>query len=277
MLAQRDFSFCSLWDPTLRPGSGPDESRLYQMAYLARKGDRGAVAEFVDTMDWTLRKEAFECFQRVHGTRPIRYAHWFYAKLEQFLSILLYEELLVYGLRGDGSAGKPQTDRPWEEGTGVLTAKPPLLQSYDLEQAFSPDDSTEYDWSALVKLVLEAGEKRFAVFQKFVQSRLVEQRRREDIDQEVMELEPAEESVRPKRFRRSRNMERDSIIASCLEREMDRFEICSVLDRKGIETTKQMREHDLDRWTDAWQDVEFRNNVQQVFSKVRSRSKRVKP
>jgi len=101
----RDFNFCDILDPTLRPGSGPDESELYRLAYKARHGDRHAVTLYANTMGRTLRKETFECFQRVHGPRPISHGHWFYAKLDQFLCILLYEELFVYGLGVRGTKG----------------------------------------------------------------------------------------------------------------------------------------------------------------------------
>ena len=81
---------------------------------------------------------------------------------------------------------------------------------------------------------------------------------------------------KPKRRRRRRNAERDAIIFSCLERDEDREEICSILDKKGIETTPQMRKYKVNRWTAAWKDPEFQNNVQQLFAKVKSRHSRVK-
>ena len=104
----RDFNFCSLWDPALRPKFGPTESSLYKLAYLARKGDKIAAGEYANTLDWTLREESLECFQRVHGPRPIRHEHWLYAKLEQLLGIFLYDELLVYGVGADSDLGTSQ-------------------------------------------------------------------------------------------------------------------------------------------------------------------------
>ncbi len=173
----RDFFYCSIWDPALAPGSGPNQSVLFRMVYLARQNPKRGCAEFGDTMRWTLRQEAFECFQRLHGPRPIRFEHWFYAKLEQLVTILLYEELLVYGVGDSIGPEPPRTERLWEEGTGVLTGELPLIQQDDLEQAFSPRDSTEYDWAILVRAVLKAGEGRFAAFQRIIQERIAERER----------------------------------------------------------------------------------------------------
>jgi hypothetical protein len=99
-----DFNICSLWDPSSKPGGGPTESALFKLAYQARHGERFAIGEYFDTVDWTLREETFECFQRIHGPLPIRYEHWFYSKLQQLLGIFLYEQLLVYGLGEYGAA-----------------------------------------------------------------------------------------------------------------------------------------------------------------------------
>jgi hypothetical protein len=265
----RNFNFCALWDPTLTPSCGPSESALYKLAYLARQGERGAIGEFGNTLDWTLREESFECFQRIHGPRPIRFAHWFYAKLDQLLSILLHDEILVCGLGPQGSAGKATTDRPWEEGSGILTGEIPAIQPDELERAFSPEDSTRYEWFRLVNALLSAGDERLITFQKILEDK-IEQRASSGED-------PAEESVRPIRRRQSPNEERDAIIASCLKRGEHRLDICRILDKKGITTTPQMRNHSLERWTDAWADPQFRNNVQQVFSKVKDRCKLVNP
>ncbi len=71
------------------------------------------------------------------------------------------------------------------------------------------------------------------------------------------------------RRRRSETEERDAIIVSYLRRQMeDRAGLCTILDRNGIPTTPKMRAHGLDTWRAAWEDPEFRNNVQQVFSKA---------
>ena len=53
-------------------------------------------------------------------------------------------------------------------------------------------------------------------------------------------------------------------------------EPAQILDRNGIPTTPKMRVHGLDTWRAAWEDPEFRNNVQQVFSKALRKAEAVK-
>jgi hypothetical protein len=255
----RRFNFCALRDPSLGPGGGPDESDLFRMAYLAQRGDKSAAAEFADTLCWTLREETFEAFQRAHGPRPLRFAHWFYAKLGQLLGILLHTEILVYGLGLHGSAGKPETEQPWREGSGVLTGRDPAIDGEELGRAFLPEDAAQFDWAGLVRTLLAAGERRLAAFEELLRERIRQA--------EARRAGTFLGSMR----RRSRNEERDMIVASCLARGEPRHEICRILDQKGIPTTPMMRQHEVTRWTDAWSDPEFRNNVQQVFSKVKRR------
>jgi len=112
-----DFNFSATWDPDLRPGGGPSQLKLIQMVHGARLGERGAAAGFIETMYWTLRLESFECFQRVHGPCSISYRDWFYAKLSQFLDLLVYEQLAV---AGPGGTTGLKAGAPWEEGFLVL-------------------------------------------------------------------------------------------------------------------------------------------------------------
>jgi len=263
-----NFNFCSLWDPALRPGSGPSESSLYKLAYLGRRGEVSATGEYADTMGWTLRPEAFECFQRTHGPRPIRYEHWFYAKLQQLLSIFLYDELLVYGMGANGATGRPRTNQPWKEGTGVLTGTPGLIQDSRLEKAYSPDDSGRHDWMLLLRRLLANAEDRGAEFERILDEQIRE-REQSGIGSRTLQAKTATK-------RRTRNAERNSIIINCLDRGDDREEICRVLDRKGIETTPQMRRCKVNRWSEAWEDPEFHNNVQQLITKAKTRHNRVK-
>jgi hypothetical protein len=44
-----DFNFCDRWDYDLRPGSRPDQSDLYAMAFKSRRGDKSATDEFSNT------------------------------------------------------------------------------------------------------------------------------------------------------------------------------------------------------------------------------------
>jgi len=112
-----DFNFCGSWDPTL--SVGPNQLQLLQMICQAREGDRGAAAEFADSMYWTLRKAAFESFLRKRGERAIFYGEWFYEKIAQLTSILLHDggEILK-----DGKACWIEARRPWDERLSVLAA-----------------------------------------------------------------------------------------------------------------------------------------------------------
>jgi len=252
----RGFFYCSIWDPALEPGSGPDESALYKMVYLARRDRDETCVEFANTMEWTLRVEAFECFQRLHGPRPVRFEHWFYAKLEQLLSVLLYEELLVYGIGESLDPVPPQTDRPWEEGDRILTGRSPLIQRDDLERAFSPRDGAQYGWGILVGEILQAGERRLVAFQQFIKKRIEERGRLADSDGAATK-QPRTSAAPPSgRRRRSETAERGLLIRSCLKRGVERFEICRRLDARGFPTTPKMQKCGHQQWTSAWTDLE---------------------
>ncbi len=86
----------------------------------------------------TLLEATFECFQRMHGPRAIDYRDWFYSKLSQYLEILVYEKLSLFGVESDGRIKEPQTDRPWEEGLTVISTAGPYVQPNYIEAAFSP-------------------------------------------------------------------------------------------------------------------------------------------
>ena len=267
-----DFNYSEVWDPALRLGSGPKESDLYRLACQARLGDGSASFEFADTMEWTLREESFAVFQQVHGPRPIEYASWFHAKLEQLLGILLYEELKVEGVGPQGFPGPPETERPWEEGTGVLSGKPANIQPDVIEQAFSPQDSRAYDWGILVRRLLAVGDNRLAAFEQLLEERNREREERSVAGGPAVTEAGAEgTSVKPRKKQRRVTMERDSIIASCLSRDMPRWEICRVLDQKGISTTAHLQKNRLTRWQEAWEDSRFHNNVQQIITKTKNR------
>jgi hypothetical protein len=79
------------------------------MVYQARKGNRLAAGQFADAMYCPLRPETRECFQRSHGFRPVSHRDWFYAKLVQFLDILVHDELTI-----EEPNGQPRTLLPDE-------------------------------------------------------------------------------------------------------------------------------------------------------------------
>jgi hypothetical protein len=270
----------------LKAGSGPSQSGLYKLAYLIRKGDQGAQGEFASAMECTLRSEAFESFQKVRGPYAIGYADWFYAKLDQFLGILLYEKLWVWGMGKYGERGEPQTDRPWEEGNGMLDGDPALVDPRQLQFAFFPNEPGQIDWFRIVHRLSAAKTARTEALRKYLRRRtaLIERKNRQKqrarsgshAPQQVV-LSTAQESASGQRRRRSRSIQqRDSIIQSGLEEGLDRLEICQRLDQKGVPTTPKMRKAGVDCWTDAWTNLALRNNVQQAFSKTPRRPKAVK-
>jgi len=157
----------------------------------------------------------------------------------------------------------------------VLTGDLPLIQPSDLEQVFSPPDSEEYDWGALIDKLVGAGDDRLTVFERLVEDRATDKRGLPSPTSTSKSL-PTERPLQPTDTRRPRTRERDMIIGHCLERGMIRSDVCRMLDQKGIPTTPKMAKHGLNRWTDAWEDDEFRNNVQQVLTKSWSRWESVK-
>jgi hypothetical protein len=257
------------------------------MAYLIRKGDPTAEAEFASTMQWTLDEPAFQSFQSLHGPFPIRYADWFYAKLEQFLDILLYEKLLVWGMDEYGAQGVPQTDRPWEEGNGILTGTTVVVDPRQLPAAFLPQQCRAIDWFRIVHRLAAIKTAKAEAVRKYLRRRaeLIRRSKRRNTRTRagshspqpiVLPRDAGAGKGTPKR-RRSRSVQtRDSIILSGLEEGVDRLEICQRLDDKGISTTSKMHKAGCKRWTEAWTNLDLRNNVQQVFSKTRARAKAVK-
>ena len=93
---------------------------------------------------------------------------------------------------------------------------------------------------------------------------------------ESIRPDDAKEPSMEARRRTSPNEERNSIIVSCLERGDTRAVICRILDERVLPTTPQMKKHKIHRWTEAWDDLDFRKNVQQIFSRTLKRHGPVK-
>jgi hypothetical protein len=262
-----DFNFCETLDPDLRPGSGPSQLALIQMVHAARWGDRSAGFEFTDTMFWTLRPESFECFQRLHGPRAISYRDWFYAKLSQFLEILTYEKLALDGFGPDGKPRTPETDKPWEEGLTVLGPGGPGTDSDDLEKTFVLADNDPAFWGEVVDEVCRAAEVRLAVLGR-IMSQL---RRKRGI---VASQEPTTgvpTGVRPRR-EWGRTRDRNQIIRQLLAEGKEGLEICATLDSRGVAVLPIMKRRSIHSWLKGWDDQNLRRNIQQLFSKQRSKS-----
>ncbi|MCX6634081.1 MAG: hypothetical protein NT090_03160, partial [Acidobacteria bacterium] len=125
-----DFNVSESQDPTLKAGAGPSQLQLIVWVHEARQGDREARFFLVDTMCWTLREPAFRCFERVHGARAMEYREWFYAKLLQFLNILVHEKL-------DVAETATEVERPWEHGLTVLGTLGPAVDEEAIQAVFS--------------------------------------------------------------------------------------------------------------------------------------------
>src|ERR1041385_8599054 len=94
-----DFNRSETFDPAVR--TGPKNDFLIRLVYKARQGDRFAPSEFSDTLRFTLRPETWECFQRIHGFRPLTHQDWFNEKVMQYCDILAYEQISVIDPQGN--------------------------------------------------------------------------------------------------------------------------------------------------------------------------------
>lgn len=252
-----DFNFSELWDPALR--SGPSNSSLYKLVYRARKGDRPAAHHYADTMYWTLRPETWDCFQRLHGHRPISHRDWFYAKLIQFFDILLYEQLKI--LDTDGQPLKLQSDKLLQEDFTITGGDGPLTQPDELEQALAAEAYAQYPWYGLVQRVLENSANRGGAARAW----LGEQR-----------LARAGDQTEQSRSGWLKNQERDQIILNCLDRSLAPGLVCDELDKRTIRTLPGLQAKGIHRWKDGWDGLGTRNAIQQLFSKARKRRIAVK-
>jgi len=252
--AFENFNFSGISDPTMK--CGPSKSDLYRLVHKGRKGDRQALAEFADTVYWTLRPAAFDAFQREHGARAITYREWFYYKLFQFLGILLFTEILVVDDVGFRSV---EPDKAWEKGGSVIGGGGAVVQLDELQDALGPEDNNCGRWLSLARTVSESSDDRLAVVQEWLKSQRA----------------PQANSV--KRSRWTKNEERDQIILNCLNRSMKPELICEELDKLTIATLPALGVRDMHRWADGWAEPEARKSIQQLISKLPKRAKLVKP
>jgi|HubBroStandDraft_6_1064221.scaffolds.fasta_scaffold62674_2 hypothetical protein len=253
-----DFNFSEWWDPALR--KGPSASSLYKLVYRARNGDRFAVGRFADTMYCTLRPETWDCFQRVHGHRPVSHREWFYAKLTQFVDMLVFDQLTVE--EPNQHPRKLQPDELLDERLTVVGGAGPQIQQDELEQALVPERHAEYAWYRLVQITLGNSTDRAGA----VRAWLTEQR-----------IAWREDPTQQPRGGWSKNQERDQIILNCLNRCMAPDAICDFLDKQTILTLPALKNKGIRRWKEGWDSLETRKAIQQLFSKVPKRKKPVKP
>ena len=258
-----------IFDPTL--SGGPSQASLLQLVYEARQGERSATLEFVDAMYWTLREETFECFQRVHGPRPIRYREWYYPKLRQFLEMLVYEQLSVDGLLSDGTAYEPQTDQPWEEGLTILGSAGPAVQDHDVERAFEPGDNDGGSWGQLVRKLSATSENRLTALEAYLRRRSVDRSSKQG---PALPHTPSTSVPRTREW--PQNEERNQIIRNLRARGETGRKICEALDKRTIEVLPSLQKRSVFRRVDGWDNPRLRRNIQQLFSKEAPLSKLVK-
>ncbi|MDP2997098.1 MAG: hypothetical protein Q8N47_06390 [Bryobacterales bacterium] len=248
-----DFNVSETRDPTLKAEIGPSQLQLIVWVHEARQGDREARSLFVDTMYWTLREPAFRCFERVHGARAMEYREWFYAKLLQFLNILVHEKLNL-------AETATEVERPWEQGLTVLGTLGPAVDEEAIQAVFSPEQNNPEFWSPIVGSVCAAPSDRLGVLSQ----RMAEwgaQRQRQ---------------LRSGGREWPRNRERNQIIRNLRARGAALEDICAELDRRTIPTLPAMQAAGVSHWVDAGNDPHFRRHVQQVIWKAVNRPKAVK-
>ena len=66
----------------------------------------------------------------------------------------------------------------------------------------------------------------------------------------------------------TKNQERDALIRDELAKGTERIDICRKLDERGIATPPTLQRRDCVWWLDAWSDVDARQSVQTIFSKI---------
>ena len=264
----RNFNLCVYWDPCLDPTGPFPESRLLQSAYLIRKGDRGDLAEFADALARTIRPETFQAFQKIHGPRPISYSDWYCTKLEQFLGLLLYKELRVLGLGPHGEPGLPQTERPWEEGKGILYGELPVIQRDAIEQAFSPLEVNQIDWLAAIGHLAAAGPRGKEALERWLVRRAARRKQRSDEPHGNKAGHPTRKIQRQAQRREPRHT-RDTLIRTWLQIGVRRDQICQRLDQSSIPITRGMEKLGLTSWAAGWEDPEVRASIQTLISKAR--------
>ena len=263
-----EFNRSQILDPSLR--TGPSHQDLFQLVHEARDGSASASLELADTLDWTLREETFEAFQKIHGPLPIRYRDWFYSKLVQFLEALVYEGLSTSGLAPDGTNAEPETDQPWNEGFVVLGSVGPPVEDSEVEQAFEPSDSSVGTWLPLIKSV-SASQERLRALQRIVAQR-----------HSIRPVKGSEAPSEPKtaasakKWEWAKNAERDRIIRNLLARGESRLRVCEALDEHTINPLPIMKRYGALSWVAAWKDPELHPHLQQLLSKRRPVPKPVK-
>jgi hypothetical protein len=213
-------------------------------------------------MFWTLREESFRCFEKVHGPRAYSYREWFYCKLAHLLTILVFKELEVVVYLPDGTQRwSKQTD--WPKEGDIAGASGPQVQPDDVEPSFVPEDNDPRCWGEIVDTVCAASGDHWAVLEG-----ILARRKRNRAPAKDVVPQPNSQRLPAARREWNANRERNRIIRNLLTRGADRPEICQELDRQTIPLLPILRKNHIRTWVDGWNDETFRQNIQQLFTKV---------
>jgi hypothetical protein len=231
-VAFQDFNFC-----------GPTDGRLISLrdlgtwAFEARRGDVVAARQFANSMNWTMRQTALNAYHRTHRLQIVSYADWFLSKAAMFVRILL-----------DSDPGTPYLDRPMKgmfrvpdySDAASLEADHPLF-------ALKPEHDELYDWHGLVRAISEHPEDRDAALLAWLKR-------------------PGQTLSARREF--PATARRNNLIRQGHADGLSGRQICEILDRNEIPTTKPMQQAGVFRWTVAWNDPDFNGNVRTIFSKA---------
>jgi len=131
---------------------GPTKLRLHELVYEGRCGRKQALFEFAWVMYHTLREEAFEAFQRSHGTVESSFREWYYDKLFQFVRILLFDSVHVTGFV-DGNLIFKNTDFPLDKEFSIINFNGEVVQPDEIEQSIDPEHNAHSLWHDLAQAV----------------------------------------------------------------------------------------------------------------------------
>lgn len=208
----------------------------------ATQGWIGSASQIADVMYWTLRQASYEAYLRVYPAVSATYVDWFYSKLRFFLRVLL-----------DSDPGVPYQDRP-PKGMFSIPDYSDAYLPFEVEALTKPHDNERVDWSDFVATVCSASDNRVDVARKWFEQQNVTV---------VLGKTPS-------------TALRNKTISEALASGKTRREVCESLDRQGISTTPQMIKVGITRWVQAWEDPDFRPNIQTMISKVAKANTAVK-
>jgi hypothetical protein len=235
-IAFENFNFCGHTDTPPIP-----LNQLQKWAFQAQHGDRDAAKQFANTMLWTLRYTTFAAYLKRYSLKLILYTAWYLEKIHMFVRILL-----------DSDPGTPYLERPWKSKFRVPGYSDAYLESDHLLFQLKPEHYERLDFHELVLSISEHPEDRQGALLAWLKK-----------------------YIKPVGVRMPRELastaRRNNLIRQALPDNKSGREICEILDRNGIPTTKEMRKNKIFEWTVAWDDPDFTRNVQTMISKAKAR------